>query len=189
VDYNTTTQVTTPYNYTVWRATRILWPLIQARTRVNVGNGRKTSFLEDKWNGTIVLRQARPVLFTLCQWQHATIANMWTKQGWNIGLRRQLNDWEIENVTELLSHLVVHTSLAEEIGALLWQEASKGDFSVKSAYKDLNRTGGHEKDWPWKMIWKPKVPYKVNCFTWLLAKEAVLTHENLNKRGYQLASR
>ncbi|WMV08632.1 hypothetical protein MTR67_002017 [Solanum verrucosum] len=38
------------------------------------------------------------------------------------------------------------------------------------------------------MIWKPKVPYKVNCFTWLRAKEVVLTHENL-KKGYQLASR
>lgn len=32
-------------------------------------------------------------------------------------------------------------------------------------------------------------PYKVNCFTWLLAKEAVLTRENLNNKGYQLCSR
>lgn len=62
---------------------------------------------------------------------------------------------------------------------LLCQEGSKGVFSVKSAYKDLNRTGGQEKDWPWK----PKVPYKVNCLTWFLAKEVVLTHENLTKRG------
>lgn len=53
----------------------------------------------------------------------------------------------------------------------------------------LNRTRGQEKEWPWEMIWKPKVPYKVKCFTWFLAKQAVLTHENLNKRGHQLASR
>ncbi|WMV56231.1 hypothetical protein MTR67_049616 [Solanum verrucosum] len=39
------------------------------------------------------------------------------------------------------------------------------------------------------MIWKTKIPYKVNCFTWLLAKETVLTHENLNKRGVHLCSR
>ncbi|WMV51897.1 hypothetical protein MTR67_045282 [Solanum verrucosum] len=86
-------------------------------------------------------------------------------------------------------HGIKENADAEEDDVLLWQEDSKGDFSVKFAYKALNRTGGQEKDWPWKMIWKPKVPYKVNCFTWLLAKEAVLTHENLNKRGYQLASR
>lgn len=39
------------------------------------------------------------------------------------------------------------------------------------------------------MIWKPKVSYKANCFMCLLTKEAVLAHENLNKRGYKLASR
>lgn len=53
----------------------------------------------------------------------------------------------------------------------------------------LNRTRGQEKEWPWKMIWKPKVPYKVKCFTWFLEQQVVLTHENLNKRGHQLASR
>ena len=32
-------------------------------------------------------------------------------------------------------------------------------------------------------IWKAKVPLKVTCFTWLLAKEAVLTRDNLRKRN------
>lgn len=39
------------------------------------------------------------------------------------------------------------------------------------------------------MIWKVKIPYKVACFTWLLAKEAVLTQDNLIKRGFYLCSR
>ncbi|WMV14232.1 hypothetical protein MTR67_007617 [Solanum verrucosum] len=39
------------------------------------------------------------------------------------------------------------------------------------------------------MIWKAKIPYKVSCFTWLLAKQAVLTQENLMKRGIQLSPR
>ncbi|WMV44637.1 hypothetical protein MTR67_038022 [Solanum verrucosum] len=61
-----------------------------------------------------------------------------------------------------------------------------GKFSVNSAYKELNSAVVMEKDRPLKMIWKPKIPYKVNCFTWLLAKEAVLTQENLSKRDHQL---
>jgi len=72
---------------------------------------------------------------------------------------------------------------------LVWQNDTKGQFSVNSIYKELNKNAGQETEWPWKSIWKPKVPYKVNCFMWLLTKEAVLTHENLKKRGYQLASR
>ena len=39
------------------------------------------------------------------------------------------------------------------------------------------------------MTWKTKIPCKVNCFTWLLTKETVLTHDNLNKRGFHLCSR
>uniref|UniRef100_A0A0V0IAR3 Putative ovule protein n=1 Tax=Solanum chacoense TaxID=4108 RepID=A0A0V0IAR3_SOLCH len=122
-----TTQVTIPYKCTVWRAIRNLWPMIQARTRVKLGNGRKTTFWDDKWNGTVGLRQAHLVIFfiffengnghhlvifTLCQWQQVTVANMWTGEGGNLGLRRQLNDWEIGNMTELLSYLDVHRSFA-----------------------------------------------------------------------------
>ncbi|WMV45920.1 hypothetical protein MTR67_039305, partial [Solanum verrucosum] len=40
---------------------------------------------------------------------------------------------------------------------------------------------------PWKLIWKVKIPYKVSCFTWLLAKQVVLTQENLMKRGIHLS--
>ena len=43
--------------------------------------------------------------------------------------------------------------------------------------------------WPWKQIWKPKIPFKVSCFTWLLAREAILTHENLKKRKFSMCSR
>lgn len=35
--------------------------------------------------------------------------------------------------------------------------------------------------WRWKMIWKVKVPFKVACFTRLLAKQAALTQDNLMK--------
>ncbi|WMV33430.1 hypothetical protein MTR67_026815 [Solanum verrucosum] len=38
------------------------------------------------------------------------------------------------------------------------------------------------------MIWRTEIPYKVNYFTWLLAKQAILTHENLNKRKPNLCS-
>ncbi|WMV23922.1 hypothetical protein MTR67_017307 [Solanum verrucosum] len=140
-----TTQVTIPYNCTVWRAIRNLWPMIQARTRVKLGNGRKTTFWDDKWNGTVGLRQAHLVIFTLCQWQQITVANMWTGEGGSLGLRRQLNDWEIGNMTELLNYLDVHRSLAEENDVLIWQEDNKGDFSVKSAYKALSGKGDRRK--------------------------------------------
>lgn len=135
-----TKQVTIPYSCIVWRAIRNLWPMLQARTRVKVGNGMKTSFWEDKWNGKVVMKQAHPALFTLYQLQQATVATMWTGHGWNLGLRRQLYDCEIGNVTELLNSLTAHTNLDEE-NKQIWQGDGKGIFSVKFAYKALSMTG------------------------------------------------
>ena len=62
---------------------------------------------------------------------------------------------------------------------LVWQNDTKGQFLVNSVYKEVNKNAGQEMEWPWKITWKPKVPYRVNYFMWLLTKEAVLTNENL----------
>jgi len=60
----------------------------------------------------------------------------------------------------------------------------QGNFTVKSAYKEGNTSNFQIHEWPWKLIWKVKILYKVACFTWLLARGSVLTRENLGKRGY-----
>lgn len=39
------------------------------------------------------------------------------------------------------------------------------------------------------MTWKVKVPFKIACFSWLLAKQIALIQDNLMKRGLQLGSR
>ncbi|XP_049373036.1 uncharacterized protein LOC125838027 [Solanum verrucosum] len=110
-------------------------------------------------------------------------------KGWNLHFRRNLNDWEMCRITEFLVTLAQFSNLSKEEDSLVWNVGNKGCFTVNSAYEDLNAVGFEEVEWPWKMIWKTKIPYKVNCFTWLLAKETVLTHENLSKRGVHLCSR
>ena len=67
-----------------------LWPVLYHRTKVEVGDGSKTPFWEDKWNGSVPMKQLHPELFTLCQHQQAIVATMWTGQGWNLFLRRNL---------------------------------------------------------------------------------------------------
>lgn len=94
----------------------------------------------------------------------------------------------MERIADLYNSVAGIINLNGREDRLEWDKDKRGHFSVNFAYKELNIAGAKERDWPWKMIWKPKIPYKINCFIWLLAKEAVLTHENLNK-GPQLASR
>lgn len=63
-----------------------------------------------------------------------------------------------------------------------------GRFNVKEAYKKFNIFNNQIDCRPWKLMWKQKIPCKVSCFTWLLAKQGVLTLENM-KMGFHLCSR
>ncbi|CAN4084816.1 unnamed protein product [Withania somnifera] len=60
-------------------------------------------------------------------------------------------------------------------------------FSVGSAYRNFQRATTHQGYWPWKVIWKVKVPLEVPCFTWILAKQPALNY--LMKRRSKLCSR
>ncbi|WMV19976.1 hypothetical protein MTR67_013361 [Solanum verrucosum] len=66
---------------------------------------------------------------------------------------------------------------------------NKGSYKVKEGYKQISLGGIQGFKWPWKQIWRIKVPHKVACFTWLLANEAVLTLDNVAKRGISLCNR
>jgi len=107
----------------------------------------------------------------------------------NLTFRRLLNDWEIDRVIEFYNTLELFSGINSNQDLIIWQRNRQGKFSVKSAYKEFNLSNNQVGCWPWKMIWKVKIPYKVACFTWLLAKEAVLTQDNLIKRGFHLCSR
>ncbi|WMV24696.1 hypothetical protein MTR67_018081 [Solanum verrucosum] len=112
-----------------------------------------------------------------------TIADMWALQGWDLNFRRNLNDWEIPRLIEFFKILEAFQGLKNGVDRLWWNGHNKGAYKVSSGYKLLNSTVAQNSIWPWKQIWRTKAPLKVACFSWLLAKEVVLTHENLRKRN------
>ncbi|XP_015169282.1 uncharacterized protein [Solanum tuberosum] len=87
-----TKEVNTPYGISLWKSTRIFWPFLSNQSIVKVQNGRKTSFWFDKWMGGMSLKDRFLDIFTLAQHQQKTVAEMWTQQGWDLILRRNLND-------------------------------------------------------------------------------------------------
>ncbi|WMV23798.1 hypothetical protein MTR67_017183 [Solanum verrucosum] len=84
-------------------------------------------------------------------------------EGWNLFLRRHLNDWEMKRIAKFYNSVAGFNNLNGGEDRLEWNKDRNGKFSINSAYKELNSTVVKERDWPWKMIWKPKIPYKVNC--------------------------
>lgn len=118
-----------------------------------------------------------------------SVAEAKSTHGWNIVFRRNLNDWELQSVAELWETLEAFQGLTEEEDVLMWKSHKSGAFSVKIAYHFINTIANPTQGWPWKQIWRVRVPKKVLCFTWLVAREAVLTQNNLIRRGIQLHAR
>ncbi|WMV38737.1 hypothetical protein MTR67_032122 [Solanum verrucosum] len=113
----------------------------------------------------------------------ATVANVRDNQRWNLSFRRMLNGWGIDNLTNFYSSLEQANNLHNNEDNLHWLRANNWKFTVKSAYRHLDRPAAMLLPWPWKIIWKVRVPHKVACFTWLVARQAILTQDNLMKRG------
>jgi len=103
--------------------------------------------------------------------------------------RRHLNDWEIQRVADFYNTIGPLNGLEGGQGTLWWKGNKTCIVKVNCAYNWLNNSYQLTSNWPWKGIWKSKIPLKVSCFVWLLAKEAVLTQDNLMKRGIPLCSR
>jgi len=184
-----TKDVTSPYGVSLWRSIRELWEEVKLNSKVKVGNGNKTKFWKDEWHESGNLELLFPDIYNLVLSQQRTIAEIWTTQGWNFQFRRHLNDWEVMRVAEFLNIVGNFNGLQAEEDALWWKGSNKGIFKVGAAYRLMEQPSQQIPIWPWRQIWKGRIPYKVSCFIWLLAKEAALTQDNVMKRGITLCSR
>ena len=64
---------------------------------------------------------------------------------------------------------------------LCWNPSRRGIFEVRSYYFVLIQPHPEE-NFPWKYVWRAKVPPRVAFFTWTAALGKILTTENLRKR-------
>jgi len=159
---------------------RDLWNELKCFFKIKVISGAKTRFRKDEWNEEGNLERLFPDIYSLVLHHQSTVAELWTKEGWRFNFKRQFNDWEIPRMTDFINKIEQFSGLG--IDELWWKGDEKGTYKVSKAYRKMNHNQ-QPNTWPWKNIWKTKIPYKVACFVWLLAKEAVLTQENLMKEG------
>lgn len=78
---------------------------MKSHSSVNVLNGSKTSFRNNKWLGAGCLKVLFPDISSLVEHQQKTVAEAWTPQGWDLIFRRMLNDWEVARLTEFYKQL------------------------------------------------------------------------------------
>ena len=62
-----------------------------------------------------------------------------------------------------------------------WIPSHKGKFKVRSFYRIL--ASKDSIPFPWKSIWRTKVPLRVAFFAWTATLGKTLTLDNVQKRG------
>ena len=140
--------------------------------------------------GNEALSHIFPQLFTLAGHRNAKVSEVWDSSlgqgGWNLRLARDFNDWELDQIGNMLNLLRDFRTSTEE-DAVRWKRESNGVFGAKGAYKIL--VGSSACVFPNRRIWMDKVPTKVSFFAWEASWGKILTLDKLQRRGWQLPNR
>nr|CAN64366.1 hypothetical protein VITISV_031303 [Vitis vinifera] len=97
------------YGVGLWKAIRNGWKEFNNRVGFRAGNRRRVRFWKDRWCGEDPLAVAFPELFSISIDREAWVNQMWeqVREGgcWNPLFTRQINDWKLGEVEELLNRL------------------------------------------------------------------------------------
>ena len=129
------------YGVGLWKAIRNGWKEFNNRVGFRAGNRRRVRFWKDRWCGEDPLAVAFPELFSISIDREAWVNQMWeqVREGgcWNPLFTRQINDWKLGEVEELLNRLQGQVIKSGVEDVMAWRVTKGGTFTVKSFYYSL----------------------------------------------------
>ena len=106
---------------------------------------------------------------------------------WSLSFFRGFNDWELAASYSLLHFIQTRIPRGDGGDRLRWDLNGSGKFDTRSFYHKIRNAT--PSTFPWKGIWKVKVPKRVAFFMWTAAHGQILTLDNLMLRGRPLVNR
>ncbi|OVA10833.1 Reverse transcriptase zinc-binding domain [Macleaya cordata] len=180
------------HGHSCWRTIAAQAQKVAHLFRIKLNSGAKTSFWVDLWgaNQTEPLKNIAPNLFRISTKKAGQVKDfviLDTPGSWNIEFSRDIRNTEIPSLARLLAVIGDNPpQLNDQSDFCSWSLTNKGIFTVKSLYDYLS--GSSSTGYPTKLIWNPKIPFKINFFFWLASLHKLLTLDNLKKRGHHIAN-
>jgi hypothetical protein len=144
-----------------------------------LGSRSNISFWKDIWIGEEPLSVRFPTLFEKSSDTDLNIAQAYTKEGWWIPFRRNLDQEDAQAWRELCN-LVEEIELEDAPAQISWRLELSGVFSTKSLYLALCK--GSEVQLT-KFLWSYSLPLKIKVFTWQLARGRLPSNDQIQSRG------
>ena len=171
-----------PHGVSLWKQIRAGWNGFSPFITFKVGDGSPIKFWHDSWCGTQSLRDSFPALFRLACNQEATVADHLHVHGnthsWDIEFSRSVQDWEVAVVDTFMEVLYSTHIHRGSLDSIVWNLSTCETFEVRSFYSAMIQPSH---SFPWKSVWKAKVPSRVVFFLWTATLGKILTIDNLRK--------
>jgi hypothetical protein len=173
-----------PHGVSLWKHIQAGWDRFSHHVSFKVGDGSRIKFWHDSWCGDQPLWDKFPALFRLARNQEATVADHLrfhgTTHSWDIEFLRQVQDWELDIVDTFMKWLYSSPIHPGSMDTICWNLGSREVFEVRSFYLALIQPSSSY--FPWRSVWKAKVPSRVAFFLWTATLGKILTTDNLRKR-------
>lgn len=151
--------------------------LFRAGTKIEIGDGRKTSFWLDNWLDGQTPKDLAPTIFRLAKRKSNSLHADLNNNHWLSLLNPITSLEEVNDLVQLggrLQNISLQDGLADEI---IWRWTENGVYSEKSAY--LAQFQGSHTNVFYEPLWTTSAEPKHRFFGWLVLHQRTLTAENL----------
>ena len=168
------------YGMSLWKYISKGWDQFSKFLKFKVGDGSQTRFWSDEWCGGLPLKELFPDLYQITRDKEAFVANHLRIHNdqihWEMDFIPTFHDWELESISNFFDLLYSVSPKVQGEDQICWKPSASKVFQVRSFYHVLSSKEGVT--FPWKCIWKPKVPPRVTFFIWTVALGRILTADN-----------
>lgn len=185
-----------PVGISVWRGLTLVLPLFKSLSRWKVGNGSFISFWHDRWCSPYPLSRLFLDLYIAANTKNFTVSELLSALGSGffgncLGTNHVLNGPMAFMVAEL-NRCYSYVSLSSDPDELAWVQ-NCDSLSVSNCYSNLLWLRRLFFDpgvmfFQWEKVWIHGLPSKVSFLLWLIVRDRVLTHNNLQRRGFSIVS-
>jgi len=155
-----------------------------------IGEGKKVKLWEDKWIGEESLCHKFPRLYSIseCKGKSLQEVGHWEENEWiwDLTWRRQRLLWETVLEEQFLQILINRSPTKGNPDMWKWKEEGEGIYTVRSAYNRLQGTHDGGENRVFEILWKMRVPPKVQVLGWRLFLDKLPTKTKLLARGTYL---
>nr|XP_023874649.1 uncharacterized protein LOC111987174 [Quercus suber] len=179
-----TRSVNGPYGVGLWKNINRGWPSFSWHILYDIGDGSRVKFWQDRWCGETSLAISYPELFRFCRDKEASVAALIKYTNgvlvWDISFFRGVHARELKAMSSFLDTIYGSSIRGFGEDKMCWMPSRDKGFKVNDYYRIL--VGSTDICFPWKSIWKQKIPSRVAFFVWTAALGKCLTIDNLRKR-------